>query len=878
MALLRLVWLYLCLCALLLAAGLLHRFDLEAGRPQQTAPPQSDLAGLPFAGVNIDLAAYTPEARGHALSELTAAGFGWVRQRFDWGLLEPAPGVYAWDEADAWIEAIAAADLVPVAVLDGSPVWARAEQDLPPTDNPFAPPANPTDLARFARAFAERYSDRVRFYQVWDEPNIAPHWGNRLIEPVAYAQMLKVTAAALRAADPDAVVVAAALAPTGDRGHTAIDEVYYWRRMVAAGAADAADVLAIQPFGFGHSPDYPRQSIPVLDFRRAALLQRALAAMGWGDKPIWAVRSGWNRLPNALWGTVRPEDQARYAVAAYELAWREWPWLAALGWAVARPSVPENDPVWGFALHTPSGAAAPVLLRLQEWLAAHRSGVRPLSQASPADFIRWLFPWLLVTGGLLLVAWRSIAAARLLSWSTWIAGWQRLPWPFQVLGWMGLLWLYYIAVWPPLIGLCWLLWSLLCLTQPRYGLALAALLLPFYYQHKELSLVDGTIAVPPAAAALLCLLPALALHTWRSRFRLAPIDAAVLMLLGISLLTGTHVWQWQAWGQGMLDLVLIPLGLWFALRILVWADATSQRSVLLVVLALFGGGALAALWGLQAWLHASGVQVDGVLRLVGPHFSPNHTALYLLRTFFLGVGLAAGYWATRPVLGRDRRGAGLAVGIGLWAAVAIVLLALVLTGSRGALLLGLPVGFLIVGWTALRRWPGLLHWLATHPAARWLAGAGLVIVGAAVVLLWDRLLNRHTLSLRIDLWEASLRLWHDYLLLGVGPGGFFWRYPAFLPLGATIEPNQLHPHNVWLELATTWGLLGFAWIGILVWQSVAIWQHRWSSPISGWLSAGLLAALLAAFAHAQMDAFFLLPDLAAWNLLALALAATVEER
>jgi fructose-1,6-bisphosphatase/inositol monophosphatase family enzyme len=37
------------------------------------------------------------------------------------------------------------------------------------------------------------------------------------------------------------------------------------------------------------------------------------------------------------------------------------------------------------------------------------------------------------------------------------------------------------------------------------------------------------------------------------------------------------------------------------------------------------------------------------------------------------------------------------------------------------------------------------------------------------------------------------------------------------------------------------------------------------------LRVGLVAALLAAVAHGQMDAFFLLPDLAAWNALALAL-------
>jgi O-antigen ligase len=202
----------------------------------------------------------------------------------------------------------------------------------------------------------------------------------------------------------------------------------------------------------------------------------------------------------------------------------------------------------------------------------------------------------------------------------------------------------------------------------------------------------------------------------------------------------------------------------------------------------------------------------------------------------------------------------------------LVLLALILTGSRGALLLGLPAGALVLLWTAASGQPGLLRGLAAHPAARWVVLAGVALGAATVLLLWNRLLNQQTLSLRLDLWEAALRLWRDHLSLGVGPGGFFWTYPAYLLPGGSVEPNQLHPHNIWLEVAVTWGLLGFAWLAGLLWQTVGVAARRQaaSAPVD-WLAAGLAAALLAAVAHAQVDAFFLLPDLAAWNALALAL-------
>ncbi|MEZ4612401.1 MAG: hypothetical protein R2838_19530 [Caldilineaceae bacterium] len=41
-------------------------------------------------------------------------------------------------------------------------------------DNPLAPPVGFADFAAFNLAVAQRYGDRVAFYQIWDEPSVAP--------------------------------------------------------------------------------------------------------------------------------------------------------------------------------------------------------------------------------------------------------------------------------------------------------------------------------------------------------------------------------------------------------------------------------------------------------------------------------------------------------------------------------------------------------------------------------------------------------------------------------------------------------------------------------------------------------------------------------
>jgi O-antigen ligase len=271
------------------------------------------------------------------------------------------------------------------------------------------------------------------------------------------------------------------------------------------------------------------------------------------------------------------------------------------------------------------------------------------------------------------------------------------------------------------------------------------------------------------------------------------------------------------------------------------------------------GGALAACIGVIGWLRNMGAQVDGIQRLVGPHFSPNHTALYLERSLFVGLGAAI-------VISFRQR-------IAVMIAVAVTMAALVLTGSRGALLLGLPTGLATFAVLAISRRPALRRWLRwrrdlMHPI---LITAGVLMI---VLFVWqrERLANLETVELRLELWLAALALWRDHFWAGVGPGGFFWSYPAYLQVGV-VEVDQVHPHSLWLELVTTWGVLGLAWFVLSCAALGAALHHRRSdSPATFWITAGACAGLVAGVAHAQTDTFLLLADLATWNAVAWALA------
>lgn len=851
LAFIRLTLLYALLCFLVLYGALAWRQVRESGWGLDSPLPPVDSPGgqIPFLGITIELLDADPATQQAALQRLQESGFGWVRQRFDWAALETEPGQYTWEASDTLLAAISGVGLTPVAVLDGSPAWARHPLDTGATDNPLAPPADPASFARFAAAFARRYGDQVRFYQVWNEPNIAPHWGNRHIEPVEYAQLLKTAATAIRRADGDAVILLAALAPTADRGHTAIDEDYFLQRVYAAGAAPYFDAVAVQSYGFGVRPDDGRAQPDLLNFQRVKLVRGAMLAAGDGATPIWMVRYGWNTRPDSPWRTVTPADQMEFAGSALTRARREWPWLAAIGWMIDRPTTSPADPMWGFAL-TPELAQT-----FRHWPTPAAADA-PVSTGDPLT----LTPLALLVLAGIVILWHGKAAATIVPWRRWLSWWRTAPVAAQIIAWVGLAGVYYFAVWPPLVVLCWLAAAFLVAAQPLAGLGMAAALLPFYFQHKEVRLVDATLTAPPAVVLLACLIPPLIGRIdWRRSLHLhrgwSLLDWLAVLWLAISLISMLNVWHWPAYWHGLLMGVVAPLVGYIAIRTL--ADTAAARHW--IVAALFAGGLLVTLLGLVDWLRGGGTEADGVLRLVGPYFSPNQAALYLVRTLFLGMGLALA--ATRG----ERT---------FWAvACGAVAVALLLTASRGAWLLGVPAGlvFLVWVWLRQRREPvranlGKLR----PPLARWLRPSAAVVVGigGVVTLLsasWSRLTNSETVLSRLHLWQATLQLWAEEPWFGVGPGGFFWRYPAYVTPG-NAEINLLHPHNVWLETGVTWGLLGLVWLvmlgGLVGCVTGRVLQRHLAF---NWLTVGLLAGLIAAVAHAQVDTFWSLPDLALWN-------------
>jgi GH35 family endo-1,4-beta-xylanase len=327
-------------------------------------------------------AVHTLNADARTLRLAKDAGFDTVVQLFSWRQIEPTRGEYHWQYPDEVVQGAVYYGLNLVVRLDQHPQWSA---DAPLTIN--APPKNHADFERFVRTVASRYQGQVSGYVIWNEPNLAIEWGGKRPDPAGYARLLKGAFEAIKAADPNALVVSAGLASTGGHGDAALDDREYLEGMYAAGAAAHFDVLGAHPYGFAYPPDDPRGAHQGLNMARMEDLRDIMVRYGDGRKPVWATEMGWTvrgEGPTA-WQTVTEQQQADYLFQAFDLAPKRWPWLDMLAvWNLGDGRDSEWD---GYNLLDASGKPRPAYTALQQQFLARPSNrladkARTLNQRS----------------------------------------------------------------------------------------------------------------------------------------------------------------------------------------------------------------------------------------------------------------------------------------------------------------------------------------------------------------------------------------------------------------------------------------------------------------------------------------------------------------
>ena len=245
-------------------------------------------------------------------------GFDTSVQVFPWRDLNPRPDYYDWRASDGMVRVAQAERLDLVVRLDMPPFWATRR-------DPSGLPFELDTYLDFVRALVTRYRGYILGYMIWNEPNLAEEWGGWVAYPSQYVDVLCQAHAIIRRADPDALVVAAGLAPTNEFSPRAVDDREFLQQMMAAGAGKCFDVLAAHDYGYGLPPDDPHNAHAGLNLARMMDLHDILVESH-ATQPIWITELGYTVQPG-LHPHVSLDDQAAYLAGAFERVRREWPWI-----------------------------------------------------------------------------------------------------------------------------------------------------------------------------------------------------------------------------------------------------------------------------------------------------------------------------------------------------------------------------------------------------------------------------------------------------------------------------------------------------------------------------------------------------------------------
>lgn len=232
-----------------------------------------------------------------------------------WPMLEPQRGNWDFRRLDKYV---AMAKLMGVEILlplGLSPAWASARPDEPSAYKPgnAAEPRDIADWRNFVRTVAERYKGRIRYFELWNEPNLRNFYTGSV---EAMLQLARETYAILKQVDSQNLLAA----PAATEGGKQLD---WLDRYLALGGGQFMDVLSHH---FYVPREAPEKMLPIV-----ADVRKIMARHGVAYKPLWNTETGWwmengdgtdsKPAPITTWKKLGLTEAAAYVSRSLILGW-----------------------------------------------------------------------------------------------------------------------------------------------------------------------------------------------------------------------------------------------------------------------------------------------------------------------------------------------------------------------------------------------------------------------------------------------------------------------------------------------------------------------------------------------------------------------------
>jgi hypothetical protein len=201
--------------------------------------------------------------------------------------------------------------------------------------------------------------------------------------------MLQASYQAIKAADPQALVISAGLSPTTTNNAQAMPDIDYLRAMYSAGARGSFDLLGVNAAGYkaepcadpgtvAQSPDLtnndpsPPELRRIYAFRHVEDVRDLMVQSGDADKQMAIMEMGWTTdqvHPQYQWFAVDRQQQAQNLVGAFQCARQRWqPWMGMMTVIyIPDPNWTQQQEQYWWAITNPDGTPRPAYTALQSF-------------------------------------------------------------------------------------------------------------------------------------------------------------------------------------------------------------------------------------------------------------------------------------------------------------------------------------------------------------------------------------------------------------------------------------------------------------------------------------------------------------------------------
>lgn len=310
------------------------------GQPAAAAPPAqpaAPVAGLAGGPLRLGWQAHLyGQPHGRIFNAIRESGFTWVKQQVRWATNNM-------NDLDAAVASAGGANVRFMASVLTTPPGLRGGkgEDGPPDDY--------RQFGNFVGGLAQRFKGRIHAYELWNEQNFSREWGGQAINACQYINLLREGYNAIKAADPQAIVISGALTPTGVvNTNLAVDDKLYLEQMYQCNNGEflrISDAVGSHMAGYNNAPeDGPGQSsvnTPGFKghmsfyFRRIDDLYEVMRKYN-DPRPMWITEYHWAAATGGVptgyeWTTHLSEGQASdFMVRSIQSIKATRPWVGAI--------------------------------------------------------------------------------------------------------------------------------------------------------------------------------------------------------------------------------------------------------------------------------------------------------------------------------------------------------------------------------------------------------------------------------------------------------------------------------------------------------------------------------------------------------------------